>query len=62
MEKIVIQQGELFSKTKLMKSVQAISKMNLFDPENILVNPTPIKDPLSGEFTLVDIEFKLTEK
>ena len=62
MGKIVIQKGELFSKTKLIKSVRAISMLNQFDPENILVNPTPIKDPLSGEFTLVDIEFKLTEK
>lgn len=62
MEKILIQEGELFSKTKLINSVHAIAQMDQFDPENILPNPTPIKDPLTGEFTQVDIEFKLTEK
>ncbi len=62
LEKILIQQGELFSKTKLINSVHAIAQMDQFDLENILPNPTPIKDPLTGEFTLVDIEFKLTEK
>ena len=62
MEKILIQEGELFSRTKLINSVHAISKMNQFDPENIVPNPTPIKDPSTGDFTLVDIEFKLAEK
>jgi len=62
LKEILIQEGELFSRTKLIKSVQAISEMDLFDPESILVNPTPIEDEFDGEFGKVDIEFKLTEK
>lgn len=61
-ETILIKQEELFSRNKLIKSAQAIKQMNKFDPENIVVNPIPIKDPLTGEFTRVDIEFQLTEK
>ena len=62
MKEILIQEGELFSRSKLIKSVQAISEMDLFDPESILVNPNPIEDEFDGEFGKVDIEFKLTEK
>ena len=39
-----------------------IAQMGLFDPENIAVDPTPIKDEESGESNKVDIEFRLTEK
>jgi hypothetical protein len=36
--------------------------MGLFEPEIIEVNPTPIKDEVSGEYAKVDIEFRLNEK
>ena len=62
MEKILIQEGELFSRTRLINSVHAIAQMNQFDPEHIVTYPTPIKNSSTGEFTLVDFEFKLTEK
>jgi outer membrane protein insertion porin family len=62
LKEVLIKEGELFSKTNLIKSVRAIEQMDLFDPEGIEVNPTPIKDEVSGEFNKVDIEFKLTEK
>lgn len=61
LKNILVKEGELFNKTKLINSVHAITRMGLFDPEKIVPNPIPIKDPLSGESTLVDIEFKLTE-
>jgi hypothetical protein len=62
LKEILIQEHELFSKTKLIESVRAIARMGLFDPENIAVNPTPIKDEVSDELNKVDIEFKLAEK
>lgn len=62
MENIVMQEGELFSKAKLIKSVRAIAKMKLFVPEKIEPTPIPVQDPVSGEYAQVDIEFKLTEK
>lgn len=61
-KEILIKEGDLFSKTKLIQSVRAIGKMDLFDPENIAVNPTPIEEEFDGEFNKVDIEFRLTEK
>jgi beta-lactamase regulating signal transducer with metallopeptidase domain len=62
MEVILIKKGELFSKTKLINSVRAISQMNKFDPEKIFPNPIPKPDQFTGEYAVVDIEFKLTEK
>lgn len=64
LDKILIQKGELFSKIKLNNSVKAIAQLDQFKQGNLEVipNPIPIKDPLTGEFTLVDIEFKITEK
>jgi len=62
LKEVLIKEGDLFSKTKLIKSVRAIGQMDLFDPEGIVVNPTPIKDEVSGEFNKVDVEFKLAEK
>ncbi len=62
LKEVLIKEGELFSKTKLIKSVRAIGQMDLFDPEGIEVNPTPIKNEESGEFSKVDIEFRLNEK
>lgn len=62
MEVLHIKRGELFSKDKLVTSVRAISQMNKFDPEKILINPIPKQDQLDGEYAVVDIEFVLTEK
>lgn len=61
MEKILIGPGELFSRIKIIQSVRAISRMDPFDGEHIAVNPTPIRDPLTGESAGVDIEFDLAE-
>jgi len=62
LKEILIQEGELFSKTKLIESIRAIARMDLFEPENIQVNPIPIQDEMSSEFAKVDIEFRLIEK
>lgn len=62
LEVLHIKGGELFSKDKLISSVKAISQMNKFDPENILINPIPKQDQFDGEYAVVDIEFQLTEK
>lgn len=59
---ILLKPGDLFSKTKLIQSVQAIKQMNKFVPEEILPNPIPLKDPMSGEYSVVDMEFQVTEK
>jgi outer membrane protein insertion porin family len=63
MEVILLKPGDLFSKTRLIQSVQAIKQINKFVPEEILPNPIPLKDPVSGESSsVVDIEFLLKEK
>ena len=62
LKRITIKKGELFSKTKLINSVWAIAEMRQFDPDKIELTPTPVRNPVSGDYTLVDIEFKLTEK
>ena len=62
MEVLLIKHGELFSKSKLIKSVKAIEQMNKFDPENIQINPIPKQEQIIGGYAVVDIEFKLTEK
>lgn len=62
LKRITIKKGELFSKTKLINSVWAIAKMRQFDPDKIELTPTPVRNPVSGDYTLVDIDFKLTEK
>lgn len=63
MDVILLKPGDLFSKTRLIQSVHAIQQMNKFVPEEILPNPIPLKDPVSGESSsVVDIEFLLKEK
>jgi hypothetical protein len=62
LKEILFEEGDLFSKTKLINSVGAIAQMGLFDPEGIAVNPTPIQDEESSEFNKVDIEFRLNEQ
>lgn len=62
LKRITIKKGELFSKTKLINSVRVIAEMRQFEPDKIELTPTPVRDPVSGDYTLVDIEFKLMEK
>jgi len=62
MDAILLKPGDLFSKTRLIQSVQAIKQMNKFVPEEILPNPIPLKDQVSGEYSVVDMEFLLKEK
>jgi hypothetical protein len=62
LDALLINPGELFSKTNLINSAHAIQQMNKFDPEKILINPIPKPDQFNGEFAIVDIEFVLTEK
>ncbi len=49
--------GELFDKSKLIRTVRELSQLGHFDPENI--NPVPIPDPEKGT---VDLEYNLVEK
>ena len=62
LKRINIKKGELFSKIKLINSVGDIAKMRQFDHDKIEITPTPMRDPASGNYTLVDIEFKVIEK
>ena len=49
--------GELFSKTKIMRSIRQLGVLGHFDPEKI--NPTPQPDITNGT---VDLLYKLEEK
>ncbi len=49
--------GDLFSKTKIMRSIRQLGVLGHFDPEKI--NPTPLPDVTNGT---VDLLYKLEEK
>ncbi len=49
--------GDLFSKTKIMRSIRQLGVLGHFDPEKI--NPTPLADITNGT---VDLLYKLEEK
>lgn len=49
--------GDLFSKSKIIRSVRELSQLGHFDPEAI--NPVPIPHPENGT---VDIKYELQEK
>ncbi|MFO8000007.1 MAG: outer membrane protein assembly factor BamA, partial [Marinilabilia sp.] len=49
--------GELFDKSKLVRTVRELSQLGHFDPEKI--EPVPLPDPDKGT---VDIEYNLEEK
>jgi outer membrane protein insertion porin family len=49
--------GDLFSKTKIMRSIRQLGVLGFFDPEKI--NPTPLPDITNGT---VDLLYKLEEK
>ena len=59
---IRIHPGDLFSKTKIVQSVRALSMMGQFDPETIRpdIIPLPMED--RSEFVIVNIAFEVTEK
>jgi len=60
--KISVKQGDWFSKTKIVESVRALSRMVIFNPETIKPDLIPLpKDP-NSEFAVVNIEFEVTEK
>ena len=58
----MIHPGDLFSKTKIVQSVRALSMMGQFDPETIRpdIIPLPMED--RSEFVIVNIAFEVTEK
>jgi beta-lactamase regulating signal transducer with metallopeptidase domain len=62
LSKISVKPGDLFSKTKIVESIRALSNMGKFDNDKILPSLTPLpKDP-NNEFAIVDIAFEVTEK
>lgn len=61
LNKIMVKPGDLFSKTKLIQSVRALSMMGKFDNEKIRPKVTPLL-PRESEFYIADIAFEVTEK
>lgn len=59
--KITVKHGDLFSKTRIIESVRALSKMGKFDNERIMPNITPKPREAGNDFGIVDIEFKVIE-
>ncbi len=55
---IGIKTGDLFSKTKIRKSVESLVASGKYDPEKI--NPKPIPNVTTEEFDNVDLLFELT--
>ena len=60
--KISVKPGHLFSKTKIVESVRALSSMGKFDNETIKPDLTPIPNDSNSEFAIIDIAFEVTEK
>jgi hypothetical protein len=56
---IGIQTGDLFSKAKILKSIQLLAAMGKFDPDKI--NPKPILHITTDEFDNLDLLYELTE-
>ncbi len=61
LSKITVRQGDLFSKTRIVESVRALSKMGKFDNERIMPNLTPKPQEVGNDFGIVDIEFQVIE-
>ena len=59
---IMIHSGDLFSKTKIVQSIRALSMMGQFDPETIRPDIIPLPEKADSEFVIVDIAFEVTEK
>jgi TonB family protein len=62
LNKIEIKPGDVFSKTKIVQSVRAISMMGKFNPEEIKPEITPGSKIPNSEFINVDLVFNVTEK
>jgi|GEM_PF-847944 len=60
--KISVKPGDLFSKTKIVESVKALSNMGKFDNDKILPDITPLSKESDADFAIVDIAFNVTEK
>jgi outer membrane protein assembly factor BamA len=58
---IVIKPGDLFSKIKIVQSVEAISKMGKFDSEAIKPAVIPNSQNSNGEFGTIDLVFNVKE-
>ncbi len=63
LQQIAIQPGELFNRSKIIKSQQAIAQMGLFNPEKISITPIPDQKASSGQKGgTVNLEYVLEEK
>ena len=62
LNQIVIKSGDLFSKTKIVQSIRALSMMGQFDPETIRPEIIPLPKKADSEFVIVNIVFEVTEK
>ena len=60
--KISVKPGDLFSKTKIVESIRALSSMDKFDNEKIMPDITPLSKESDADFAIVDITFNVTEK
>ncbi len=58
-KQIGIRPGDLFSKAKILKSIQMLSAMGKYDPDKI--NPKPTLHITNDEFDNVDLLYELTE-
>jgi TonB family protein len=58
---ILIKPGDLFNKTKIVQSVEAISNMCKFDPEAINPEVIPNSQNSNGEFGTIDLVFNVKE-
>jgi hypothetical protein len=58
-KQIGIHPGDLFSKAKIIKSIQTLAATGKFDPEKI--NPIPTPHITADEFDNVDLLYELTE-
>lgn len=58
-KEIGIRPGDLFSKSKILKSIQIIAAMGKYDPDKI--NPKPTLHITNDEFDNVDLSYELTE-
>jgi TonB family protein len=58
---ILIKPGDLFNKTKIVQSVEAISNMCKFDPEAIKPEVIPNSQNFNGEFGTIDLIFNVKE-
>jgi hypothetical protein len=62
LNKIVIKPGDWFSKTKIVKSIEALCGTGKFVNDKITPVPIPVPGKGTSEYAIVDLEFKLVEK